>query len=382
MVLNPSKLDYSGLGAKKIKRSDFTDEQLSSANIKKIISGHEISAVLYGNGSKAKEISVSITSLIIFFVLIVFMSSTLSDKMGAAGGIIIFILQILVGIFAVFTVYALIKAAASRRLRLLKFALDNNLKLSCVRFIPPMGPIMFAMGYNRFINETISDQVEEFMIANYEYTIGSGKYKQTIYLDFVRIKLPREVPHIYLNGLKNNLNASVSGYKTQKLNLEGDFNKYFNVFVPPNYHVDALQLLTPDVMRALIEEGVDYDYEMVNDNLYIYATPGAMSDMTKLRKLLTAVDGLQRELGKQARTYSDVRADNTISGKVAFDGATLRKKPSRWLITVTVVVIGLSVLYPLLVSAFDQGIYGFIALVASGIIAFAIFSYLKSSKGE
>lgn len=57
---------------------------------------------------------------------------------------------------------------------------------------------------------------------------------------------------------------------TEEMNLEGDFNQFFNVFTKPDYDVACLEVLTPDVMEYIEDNARPYTFEFVKNDLYMY----------------------------------------------------------------------------------------------------------------
>jgi hypothetical protein len=74
---------------------------------------------------------------------------------------------------------------------------------------------------------------------------------------YVAVTLPEPLPHVVLDARANDghgrdLPATVR--RGQRLSLEGDFDRSFRLYVPDDYERDALFLLTPDVMAALVDD--------------------------------------------------------------------------------------------------------------------------------
>lgn len=96
-------------------------------------------------------------------------------------------------------------------------------------------------------------------------------------------KLPNRLPHIFIDGLGQNVMTTSSPNlwaltkmlsKRDKLqDLEGDFPKYFDVYAADRDAVAALSVLTPDVMLRLRDQGYYFDYEIYQDYLYVIAEP-------------------------------------------------------------------------------------------------------------
>jgi hypothetical protein len=148
-------------------------------------------------------------------------------------------------------------------------------------------------------------------------------------LGFACIKLSRKLPHIIVNSKKDHslyLTDTMNLYQAEHLELEGDFSSYFDLYVPPGYHLDALQIITPDLMADLVDARDSFDYEVIDDRLYIY-TLRAVADNPEatIRKLLDTSEILIRKFDSQAKRYSDPRAGEMKHKMVAFQGWRLKK---------------------------------------------------------
>ena len=58
----------------------------------------------------------------------------------------------------------------------------------------------------------------------------------------------------------------------ETLQLEGDFQDYFSLQIEKGQEIDALEILTPDVMQALVSYNQREDIEILGDGLYFIAT--------------------------------------------------------------------------------------------------------------
>ena len=144
---------------------------------------------------------------------------------------------------------------------------------SLKRYITEFGldGVFFKRGVNSFDN--FVDLDSRTTCFEHCKTIKSQHDDKTesYYFNVVRYDFGRHVPNILLDGL-GNINPMVGGrYEAQTLRLEGDFNKHFKVFAPPGYHIDALQILTPDVMADLVDHAAKYDIELIDHYVYIAA---------------------------------------------------------------------------------------------------------------
>ena len=338
MTFNPDTLNYSAFSDKTITKSRFTREQLQAANIEKASYDQNIFGALhiFGNDKKSKIMLYSgvVLAIVLISVIIGMISSSsgVSSELVAAPMIAVLALLVL-GRYVSRYVFSTI-----RRLRLLRFALDNGFRYAATREPSQEQGMMFGMSSPTVVSDTltISDALS-ISAYNYTYSYG-GRGDTTYYVNFAKIRLSRSVPSIYIDGKKNMIGIDVSNFAVQKVNLEGDFGNYFSVYAPPQYQVDALQLLTPDVMALLSDHGTNYDYELVDGYLYVYAKANTLYAPDRVRNLLKMTMLLFLELNKQAGVYSDARVASTNTGNIAPQGASVRTR--FWnVVTITLVAI-------------------------------------------
>lgn len=157
---------------------------------------------------------------------------------------------------------------------------------------------------------------------------------------YLSMRLPRALPHVVIDAKGNgSLRSLLPG--SQRVSLEGDFDRYFTVYVPEGYERDALELLTPDVMACLIDHGRGWDIEVIDDTLQLASTRlHAHSDRRESAALLYFAELIGEELGHQAKTYSDPRAARPRM-QVAPQGRRLRRRSGVW----TGVLIGAGIVF-------------------------------------
>jgi hypothetical protein len=175
---------------------------------------------------------------------------------------------------------------------------------------------------------------------------GANNQLLNFSVDFARVFLRRHVPHLLLVGTRNRLAFPLANYQMQTLKLEGKFADYFTLYAPPKYQIDALQLFTPDVMSALIPmnpnptldnplvPAADYIFELIDDQIYVYAPEETMLKTNKLQRLFKTLADFAQELGFQAENYTDdrVRGDAVAKANhwVAKEGARLKQRKIAW----------------------------------------------------
>lgn len=148
---------------------------------------------------------------------------------------------------------------------------------------------------------------------------------------YVAVTLPVPLPHLLLDATADDarggdLPASVG--RGQRLSLEGDFDRSFRLFAPVEYERDALYLLTPDVMAALVDDAADFDVEMVDDTLVFFrrglADFAAAGPWEATGRIL---DGVAARIRRRAVRYRDERVLLGDGGAAAPLRADLDEQP-------------------------------------------------------
>ncbi|TPW76091.1 hypothetical protein [Schumannella soli] len=107
----------------------------------------------------------------------------------------------------------------------------------------------------------------DVVAGTYRAESGQGRERTTIARPLVAIRLDRPLPHIRLESRSGApFDDRTPG---QSLSLEGDFDRWFRLYCPRGAEVEALTVLTPDVMAALIDEIPHWRVEIVDDQLLL-----------------------------------------------------------------------------------------------------------------
>jgi hypothetical protein len=122
-------------------------------------------------------------------------------------------------------------------------------------------------------------------LFDYQFTVGSGKNSQTYLKTIFSIDFQSPVPHITLR-IHSILNALDWISQEKKINLEGDFNNKFDLYVQKGYEMEALEIFTPDLMQQ-IETQWQFELEFSATKLYILY-PQIINKKVDLQNLFTA----------------------------------------------------------------------------------------------
>jgi hypothetical protein len=221
-------------------------------------------------------------------------------------------------------------------LKLDAFAKANNFTYEKERDTSGLTGLLFTTGYDRSFANVVSGvhNGKHFIFGESKYTTGSGKNRQEHTKGVICVKLKRRLPHTLLDAKSNNsfgfTNLPQTFSRKQRLQLEGDFNNYFDLYIPEGYGRDALYYLTPELMQVLVDYGSGYDIEVVDDQLYIYSSKEYAYNEKEIRELFNLVDLIGGEVHENTEMYADERVGQRAANVVALPGQRLKKGVS-WL---------------------------------------------------
>lgn len=145
-----------------------------------------------------------------------------------------------------------------------------------------------------------------------DFEFGNLKERRHTALEwhYLAVDLPAPLPQLFLEAtgagpLARELPRPVEG---QQLTTGGRFDRHFTVYAPPGYGLEAMYVLTPVVMAALIDHAGSYHVEVTGDTLVFFSP--VLADFTEPEPWL-AVDAVLQEVVpavvRQAERYRDER---------------------------------------------------------------------------
>ncbi len=142
-----------------------------------------------------------------------------------------------------------------------------------------------------------------------EYTYVMGDYMRSYNkggtFNGIDVALPKELPHIYLDTLKGaGRRSQFIIAPSQSIQLEGNFNKTYRVFVPKKYQVLALSLLSPDVMATLEDFATGYDIELYGSHARVITNKRIMPNRQRQDAVLAIALQLMREVDERLQSWS------------------------------------------------------------------------------
>lgn len=142
--------------------------------------------------------------------------------------------------------------------------------------------------------------------------VGKAQITQPLQGRVVRLTLPQKLPHMIVDchvdgaaidttgapDFKGNDELVYEPTNTvmRKINLEGDFHKYFSLYTEEENIVNALSILTPDVMFMLIEMHAMCDIEIIDNYIYFVWSERKMSKAAYEKAFMT-VQSVMDQIG-------------------------------------------------------------------------------------
>lgn len=159
--------------------------------------------------------------------------------------------------------------------RVKNFSDHNKLFLATNTQPPPTFDSVLFLNGSAFKHELyLADKKNdpEFFIATYQFIKNTGSLDGLYTV--LSLKLPKQVQNIILDSNANNIwkiSNLPQGYKPgPQLKLEGDFQKYFNLYCQDNSELDVLSAITPERMALFVDHFSSWDIEFMHDRLYFY----------------------------------------------------------------------------------------------------------------
>jgi hypothetical protein len=169
---------------------------------------------------------------------------------------------------------------------------------------------------------------------------GQSKLAGTVNdFGFLRAELDRSAPHLQLRSTRHRGRGywDAPPLDSQRLSLEGDFDRHFELYCPAGYERDALYIFTPDLMALMIDRVHGFDAQLADDVLLITsARPLDLDDDRQFARMLAIADVVTAKALRQTRAYADARSPEP--GHVAPPGRRLAPGILRPALVVAVLV--------------------------------------------
>ena len=243
----------------------------------------------------------------------------------------------------------------------ISFAQANGFRLNQSTELADCHGTIFLRGHSKRITTQIGGQLQDlpFRLFNYTYTVGSGKHRTVYDAAVMELTLPRKLPHMVIDSLVEmdqggQSTLPINFDQSQRLNLEGDFYKYFALYAPDTYGVSALSIIAPDVMETLMRHAALCDIEIIDDKIYFY-WPEYPKNQQDYQEMFATVGEVLDETARKLKTGNIFShpSQASIHSDPAATGVRLRPgNAGAWIAAVVISYVALNMLQGVVNSAF------------------------------
>ncbi len=202
-----------------------------------------------------------------------------------------------------------LRRSGRRQFRLQRFATANGWRYDPIVLRPQLPGALFQSGVRTQARDLLRGDGRP-TVGGYRWTPAPERSNREQRWSFVELPLPAPLPHIVLDARGNDSllrgGLPVDYERSQRLRLEGDFDRYFTLHCPVGYEADALYLFTPDVMARFIDHAAVLDVEIIDDRLFLYARRDLVStDPATWIWLASVIDALTEKVDRWERWRDD-----------------------------------------------------------------------------
>lgn len=149
-----------------------------------------------------------------------------------------------------------------------EFAARNGFSYAKTYDITSESGLMFKQGGSRSAEHVVRGTFRNVPIKVFSYYFSITKGESSIHYFYTvfEFMFSGTFPHLYLNRLDNGYGLETG----EIISLPYEFEKHFRLYAPKEYEIEALQVFTPDILAALLEDDFRHDIEIVDGELLIF----------------------------------------------------------------------------------------------------------------
>lgn len=200
--------------------------------------------------------------------------------------------------------------------RLPEFAAANGFDYESVTRDIPFGHLFFDTGLQdprlQWVLRSRSGRETVIGTSVADIPQGRGRPPFPVGQGFAAIRLDREVPHVLL--VPRTDFAPGIREERRRMFLEGDFPRYFTLYCEPGAEIEALTVLTPDVMAAMVDDATLWTAEIEGDWLvFSYPVSFGLFGAAEYRRVFELLDEVGGEFVQQTDVPTVVGRDLAAS---------------------------------------------------------------------
>lgn len=226
-------------------------------------------------------------------------------------------------------------------------------------------------------------------MPSFEYVIGNtlqfGEYGS---MNGIAIKLPCAVPNLILDSHKNDeafVGLPFHPSESQRIELEGDFDQHFSLYVHKNDATEALSLITPDVMQTLKGRADGVDILFRDNTLYLITVENIGNEVNR-EKLLAIAKIILEEMTRWMKTSGQGKDNKAYSQLQIVDDASLKVRKTSLPLELSLAVFTTVLLFTVMIIgsklSSNEGSSSLIDYLVMGVFSllggFAVWRGLKT----
>lgn len=157
-------------------------------------------------------------------------------------------------------------------------------------------PLYDSLGWLKTETDVITGSFAGYPMERFTYSflhpLRQSLSRQAVQVTKLHVGKP--LPHVAIRARDGFSQGLLDDHipQDERIRIEGDFEKYFNVFTHRRTASDALAVLDPHVLIRIMDYGQGFDTEFIGEDVYIYspaqADPDRWEDELRYASVLAA----------------------------------------------------------------------------------------------
>ena len=205
-------------------------------------------------------------------------------------------------LFVLYALYVGVLVGAYKNQVWVNFAEANRWSVDSetpqVELIPPSLQFGHSPRFSPVIKAQLGSVAAD--LFTYQCSTGEDRTQQIHRFTVARVDVGASLPHMVLLAKSAHADMRQDFANHEDLQLEGDFSKYFTLQIEKGQEIDALAVITPDVMQTLVTYENSEDIEIFAADLY-FIMGSDKRDYMHAQQIITSVMELSGKIIEHVR---------------------------------------------------------------------------------
>lgn len=165
----------------------------------------------------------------------------------------------------------------------------------------------FNIGHSQQLRDVFSGSYKNIpaRMFNFQYTIGYGRNSHTYVKSVFELAYPASLLHVLLNP-EHELFAPGD---VERVQLEGDFDKHFTLYVTKGAQMEIREIFQPDTMQHFIDQFQNLHMEISGNKIYLISDKTLSGNRQQFLDMQTAMDSVFELIVPNLRSVAADTAD-------------------------------------------------------------------------